>query len=337
MNTLNSESLVNSGIEFQNKGDLDSAESLYRKVLAADPNNVDALHLLGVLKNSQGKHREGLNLVNTAISINRAAIFLNSRGMIFIDMALYEDAANDLRAALKLSPEYAEALNNMGVVYLKTGKREKALDVAKKAVVLNEGLVQAWLTLGSAHFELRDYEEATKAYTHALSLDKNAAIAHINLAKISYMQGDMEAALKQFESLRVAGFNSLDLAYPHANILLSKGEIQKSADLILDAYNTATDWSPLEGLVTQDAFFSVLWKVCGYFTDVLGKPTEAAFIYQKSVDHVPSYGHLIWVNIAKIYFDINRIDEAIGFCQKAIESKVTTPLILHMADRKSVV
>lgn len=331
MNSVNSEVLVNNGIEFQNRGDFASAESQYRKVLAAEPNNVDALHLLGVLRNSQGKHREGLNLVNTAISINRAAIFLNSRGMIFIDMGMYEDAANDLRAALKLNPEYAEAWNNLGVVYLKTGKREKALEVAKKSVTFNEKLVQGWLTLGGAYFELRNYEEATQCYARALSLDANAAIANINLAKISYMQGDMEAALQQFESLRTAGFNSLDLAYPHANILLSKGEIQKSADLILQAYNNATDWTPLEGLVTQDAFFSVLWKVCGYFTDVLGKPTEAAFIYQKTVEHVPSYGHLIWVNIAKIYFDINRIDEAIELCQKAINSQVTTPYAKSMA------
>ncbi len=331
MNSVNSEVLVNSGIEFQKKGDAVNAEAQYRKVLASDPNNADALHLLGVLKNSQGKRREGLNLVNTAISISRAAIFLNSRGMIFIDMGLYDEATNDLRAALKLSPDYSEAFNNLGVVYLKTGKFEKALDAAKKSVAFNETLTQGWLTLGSALFELKDYEEAKKSYARALSLDPNSAIANINLAKISYMQGEMDAALEKFEELRVAGFNSLDLSYPHANILLTKGEVQKSADILLQSYNVASDWSPLEGLIKQDAFFSVLWRVCGYFTDVLGKFTEAALIYQKTVEHVPSYGHLIWVNIAKIYFDIHRIDEAIEFCQKAIDCTVTTPYAKSMA------
>lgn len=328
---MNSEATIENGIAMHTTGKLDAAEAIYRNILAAEPNNPDALHLLGALKNTQRQYREALNLVNTAISINRATIFLNTRGMIFIDMGHYEEAANDLRAALKADPNYPEALNNLAVVYLKTGKLNKALELAKSAVQNKEAFPQGWLTLGNVYFEKHEFDSARDCFNRALSLDSSAALADINLAKISYMQGNMAQARFQFEALVDRGLNTVDVVYPLAQILISSGELAKAAEVMLASYKATTDWSGLPGLIQQDAFFSVLWQVCGYFTDVVGRFSDAVDIYQKTVEHVPQMGHLIWVNIAKIYFDIHRIDEGIAFCQKAIESKKTTPYAQAMA------
>lgn len=328
---MNAEMDIAKGIELQKAGDLVAAEKIYRDIIKLDPQNPDANHLLALLINAQGKHREALNHVNIAISINRAAIFLNTRGMIFIDLGLYEEAASDIRASLKIAPEYPEALNNLAVVFLKTKKIDKALDSAKKSIAFNDELAQGWLTLGSAYFEKADFAEAKRCYEKGLSLDSHAAVAKINLAKISYMQGDMDQAQAQFQALADSGFNTFDLAYPHGQILIAKGELAKAADLLLSAYKNTVDWSPLEGLIKQDAFFAVLWRCCDYLTGVLGQPTEAVYLYQNTVAHVPSYGYLIFVNIAKIYFDINQLDEAIVFCQKAIDCKITSPYAQSMA------
>lgn len=328
---MKSEATIENGIALHTAGKLDAAEKIYRAMLATEPNNPDALHLLGALKNTQRKHREALNLVNTAISINRATIFLNTRGMIFIDMGHYEEAANDLRAALKADPDYPEALNNLAVVYLKTGKLAKAQEIASRAVKNRDAFPQGWLTLGNVYFERHEFDSARDCFNRALLLDSSAALAHINLAKISYMQGNFAQARSQFEALVGQGLNTVDVAYPLAQILISSGELAKAAEVVLASYKTTTDWSGLPGLIQQDAFFSVLWQVCGYFTDVVGRFSDAVDIYQKTVEHVPQMGHLIWVNIAKIYFDIHRIDEGIAFCQKAIESKKTTPYAQAMA------
>lgn len=328
---MNGKATIDDGIALHTTGKLDAAEKIYRNILAAEPNNPDALHLLGALKNTQRQYREALNLVNTALAINRATIFLNTRGMIFIDMGHYEEAANDLRAALKADPNYPEALNNLAVIYLKTGKLTKALELAKSAVHNKDAFPQGWLTLGNVYFEKHEFDSARDCFNRALSLDSAASLAHINLSKISYMQGDMAQARSEFEALVDRGLNTVDVAYPLAQILISSGELAKAAEVMLSSYKATTDWSGLPGLIQQDAFFSVLWQVCGYFTDVVGRFSDAVDIYQKTVEHVPQMGHLIWVNIAKIYFDIHRIDEGIAFCQKAIESKKTTPYAQAMA------
>ena len=46
-------------------GRLDGAEAAYRAILANDPDNIDAVHFLGVLAYQRGKHVEGR--VNTAV------------------------------------------------------------------------------------------------------------------------------------------------------------------------------------------------------------------------------------------------------------------------------
>ncbi len=326
-----SKATIQDGIALHTSGKLEEAEEIYRNILAKEPNNPDALHLLGALKNSKRSYREALNYVNTAISIDRATIFLNTRGMIFIDMGRFEDAANDLRAALKADPDYPEALNNLAVVYLKTGKLSKAQEFASRAVQNNEALMQGWLTLGNVYFEKREFDSARSCFNRALSLDNSGAVALINLAKICYMQGEMTEAKVRFEGLVGQGCKTIDVAYPYAQILISSGEIAKAAETVFEAYKTTSDWSTLPSLIEQDAFFSVLWRVCGYFTDVVGRFSDAIEIYLKTVEHVPNMGHLIWVNVAKIYFDIQRIDEGIAFCQKAIDSKNTTPYAQAMA------
>ena len=44
-------------------GDLQTAERLYRQVLAQQPGNFDALHLLGVARAQQGQYDEARRLI----------------------------------------------------------------------------------------------------------------------------------------------------------------------------------------------------------------------------------------------------------------------------------
>ena len=55
------------GLAHHQAGRLDRAEALYRKVLAADPDYADALHLLGVLAYQCGKPAPALQLIERAM------------------------------------------------------------------------------------------------------------------------------------------------------------------------------------------------------------------------------------------------------------------------------
>lgn len=323
--------MIEQGIELQRLGDFSGAESIYQKVLDLDTNNPDAHHLLAIIRNQEGKGRIALNLVNHAISANRCAIYLNTRGMIFIDLKLFDEAQNDLRASLKLNPEYAEAYNNLAIVQHRNGDLSKALASARKAVEIKSEFPQGWVTLGSVLFDQKNFDAAEKAYNKALELNPGIQVAESNLAKIAYMRGDSNNAIRMFQCLENKGFLSPGICYPHALLLLNSGRLNEASDLIRLCYAKNHDWSELPSLIEQNPFFGVLHQVCTYIGEVLGDRDAAYKIYLKTVDNVPRMGHVIWNNIGKIFFDLHRIDEGIEFTKKALESPVTTPVAKAMA------
>lgn len=323
--------LIEQGIALQKNGNFVEAERIYLQVMAEDRNNADAHHLLALLKNSQGMTREALNLVNIAIDINRNAIFLNSRGIIFIDLKLYQEAQNDLRASLKLDPAYPEAYNNLAITFQRLGNLSKASKCVKKAIDIRSNFAQAWATLGSIQFAAKKYDEAVQSFNKAIELDPISKLPLINLAKIDYVRGQNDESLRKFSILDSEGVNTADLAYPHAQLLIANGQLAKASDLLLRAYRNTRDWSDLRNLIGQGEFFTVLYKSCSYFTDVLGDTAAALELYRVTAEHVPEMGHVIWNNVAKIYYDTHQVDEGIQYAQRALNSEVTTPEAKAMA------
>lgn len=54
-------------LEHQRQGRMAQAEKIYRQVLEADENNIDALHLLGVLKSNEGDQEIAVQYITRAI------------------------------------------------------------------------------------------------------------------------------------------------------------------------------------------------------------------------------------------------------------------------------
>ncbi len=58
------------GVGHHKAGRLKEAEAVYRRILEADPENADALHLLGVVARQAGRHDAAVDLIQRAIARN---------------------------------------------------------------------------------------------------------------------------------------------------------------------------------------------------------------------------------------------------------------------------
>src|SRR3954467_5712750 len=58
------------GVSHYQAGRLVEAAAIYRQVLAAEPTNAGALHLLGVLANTVGQHVAAIELISQSIQID---------------------------------------------------------------------------------------------------------------------------------------------------------------------------------------------------------------------------------------------------------------------------
>ena len=71
-------------LKHHQKGELQQAEAIYRQLLQAEPDNADALHLLGVISNQLGQNEIAIGLIEKAINANQAVpLYHNNAGNVY--------------------------------------------------------------------------------------------------------------------------------------------------------------------------------------------------------------------------------------------------------------
>lgn len=125
------------GVAFYNAGDVKRAASLYKQVLAMEPQHPDALHLMGittllfpeVLDHSSGDDGDlAERSQSVALAYVQAAVdavadapranFFNSLGEVHRHRKDWEAAVRAYSRALELNPTNRNALNNLADAYL---------------------------------------------------------------------------------------------------------------------------------------------------------------------------------------------------------------------------
>ncbi len=173
--------LLAQAVQFHQTGALPQAEALYRQILSADPDHVDALHLFGVLASQLGKHDAAILSIRAAIArAPQVAVFHTNLGIAYQAADRMEEAVASFREAVRLQPD-APACFNLATA-LKDQKRwEDAIAGFDQALRLNPCYYEAHLNRGVALAGAGRFDEAILAYKQALQLQPNRAEAHNNL------------------------------------------------------------------------------------------------------------------------------------------------------------
>src|SRR5262245_60605226 len=91
-------------------GQLQQAEQIYRQVLAQDPNNFDALQLLGTIAIHTGHVEAGIELISRAVAINGTIPAVRANLASALRTAGQPDKAlAEADAALQLDPQCGNA------------------------------------------------------------------------------------------------------------------------------------------------------------------------------------------------------------------------------------
>ena len=116
-------------IERHQRGQLDEAALIYREILAAQPDQPDALHLLGVVAHQQGDNVRALDWIGRAIARNpRAAAYHANLAEVYRALGQLDRAVASGRTALQLQPNDADTANNLGNALLEQGQVDAAAE-----------------------------------------------------------------------------------------------------------------------------------------------------------------------------------------------------------------
>jgi Flp pilus assembly protein TadD len=127
------------GVILVRQGRFDEAEKLFRKLLSANPDEVDALNGLAwlVVMRDQSTVRDALGLINHAIDIRGPdPTLLDTRAMVLIRSGQADEAVRDLREAQKLNPANPNPFVHLALAYRMSGRFEDAKKVFRQAAEL---------------------------------------------------------------------------------------------------------------------------------------------------------------------------------------------------------
>ena len=222
-------------------GRLAEAEALYSQILQADPNQLDALHLLGVIAHQVGKNEIAVDLIGKALAIKPDhAEAHHNLGNAHTGLGRNEDAATSYRQATLIKPEYAIAHYALGNALRRLGRATEAIDSYNKALALNPELAEAHSNLGLTLHDLGKFAQAADSFRAALNINLDFAEALYNLGNTLKEQGKLDDTVAAYNKALAIKPNSVDALYNLGNTLQALGKI----DAAIAAYDKALTINP---------------------------------------------------------------------------------------------
>lgn len=189
-------------IEHKRYGD---AEKELRQVLASDPNNVQALALLGITNIEMGKLDEALETIKQALGQQPDnAYMLYLMGLVYTRKDNLKEATKFAQSAISHDPHNADYFGLLAVIKLQEKNWEEALDHANRGLQVDPENLICLNTRSTALLKLNRKDESYQTIKEALHNDPHNSYTHANLGWGLLEQGDHQKALESFrEALKL--------------------------------------------------------------------------------------------------------------------------------------
>ncbi|MFQ5953697.1 MAG: tetratricopeptide repeat protein [Kiloniellales bacterium] len=265
---------LRTAIQHHQAGRLGQAEALYRQVLKVQPQNADALHLLGVIAMRAGRPDSAVDLIRRAIATNaHNPAYVVSLANALRRLGRHQDVIAVCRDALDAFPNAAQIHYKLGSALRLGGEPEEAAAALGRAIEVQPNLFEAHWELGDVLKELGRFDEAEAAYHRAAAIRPQNPGVHSNLAALYLEQGDPGKALRACEAcLQADPANRMALAFK-AVALNELGDDQGVRFLLdFDRFIYARTMEAPAGFAGLDAFNAALAEhVCAHPTLHLGR------------------------------------------------------------------
>ncbi|MBI3707931.1 MAG: tetratricopeptide repeat protein [Proteobacteria bacterium] len=181
-------------------GRLDEANGLYEQVLAANPDEAEALHLSALIALQRGEHDRAQARLGRAAALKPDdAVLLNDFGVALRLGGRARDAAAAFARSGALKSDYAEAWHNLGLTHRALGELPQAAEALRRAAALRPNSVPTHSALGIVLAALGDIAGACATFRRAVELAPDSPETHNNLGLALHHAGEGEAARAALE------------------------------------------------------------------------------------------------------------------------------------------
>lgn len=214
-------------------GDFQHAISILEKVIEDDRDNFEALLLRGNCFQKEEKFVAAIQSYERAEALKQESALLEANyGAAFLNLNQMEEAKAKLKTALKIDSDLPEAhyfMGNLDYFNFKTGA---ALRHYSKAIKLRPEYRDALYMRAAAYAEMGDYSLALRDYEKVLQIDPELAVAKYNMAVILITNEQYEKGLEILAEVKPDELPTpRDFYYYQGEALYFSGKKQDSCEL----------------------------------------------------------------------------------------------------------
>jgi protein O-GlcNAc transferase len=233
---LNTGTELQKAIQYHESGQLQQAESRYKKILRTDPNQPDALHLLGVMAYQNGNHGEAVRLIKKAIGNNpKNPFYYNNLGAVFNAQDRHAEALWSYHSALKLDPDYADAHYNIGNIHQKQDMLGKAISSYQRALETDSNHVNARYNMGNALKSHGRPAQAIECYQQVIERNPGHSTAHNNMGHAFKILGELDRAMVCYKKALESNPHNAEAVINTGSAFQDLGQFEAA----LECYNRA--------------------------------------------------------------------------------------------------
>ena len=222
------------------RGDLRLAEHECREVLARQPADAQALHLLGLVRRRAGDLAEAESLLRASLErAPRRAEFRVNFGNLLRARGRLAEAEQEYRTALGLDPDGRGVRLALARVLNQQGEYAAAETEIRQLLARSPRDAEAWVTLGVAQRGLDRLSDAEASYRHALALKPDYSIAHHNLGALLGHLKRAEESLAQLDRAAALGLAGRELQFNRGRALLELGRYDEAEAALVAAVHCA--------------------------------------------------------------------------------------------------
>jgi len=301
-------------LKHHQNGDLEKAHALYTEILNLDPQNIEALHLLGILEAQQKNPQSALSFLQRAIAIDQKIPYLhNSLGNVFKHLGEIQKARQHYEEALRLEPNSATMHNNLANILVNLNENTAALTHYQQALKLKPDYSDAHYNFAILYIKQGQDADAIAHLNRTIQLDPQQVNAHNQLALILLRQNKEDQAIKHYQTCLQIDPDNLTAAQNLGALLCKKGEFDTAITYLEKALKKEPNH--LETLHNLGAIYLQQKKI-----DV------ALECYLQLLFIAPDFN--IYYNIGAIYMDQNRYGDALNYLLEALKIQPSDPSTL---------
>lgn len=223
------------------QGNLNAAETLYRRILDQDQRHHQSSHGLAQIALAYGRLDVALAMADQAIAVDAGiGVYHGLRAHVLERLGHLPDAAIGYQRALTLDPRYGAFHANLGLVLGRLGRLGEAVASLQRALAIAPNDVAVTYNLGFAYEGLGQFSDALVQYDRAVALDPAFAGGWTSRGKMLFALNRVEESLAAVDRALALNPNNADA---HNNRGSALSELHRLADAVA-SYDRALAIAP---------------------------------------------------------------------------------------------